>query len=265
MPSHKAQFNAANAKRQRLLTQEALSVPDGPRSKVAILMPFPQELIQDELDTREHFEAQINAYERRARERGRIPLSIMDATIEDFQDVLTDRSVSSIVVGGWGSISAINIPFSKNRSEDPRYGRYDWLHFASMADHLKQGTFTMTHCGVYRTEFNPPLGVGVVSSHANMYGYPGRLHYAGETALTQELPEQLTDVDHLTYAQIRSDYPLQQNRSVPSFVPQGIYAAARDLYNDHFNPDHSKLPAAEPLPRPDLDELRNYTVPQAAA
>jgi|GEM_PF-3058284 len=239
-----------------------VSVPNESGSKVAIMVPFISELIQNPGDNYDEFVKQTAAYEAHYKAQGRKPFSVMGATIEDFYDVLADPSIPSMVVTGWGNMSSIAAPFAKDRNEDARYGYLDWLHFSDRATHVKLGDFVMLQCGGFNKPFNPPLPLGIVSSHANILGTPGVAHYAAQSLEGELLPPAITTSRELSYDEIKQQYPLRRDRALPivpeSMVPAGVYTAARDLFNRHLNTGMPDIPAPEPMPRPNLTDFRQY-------
>jgi len=134
------------AKRQFLEDERQFSVPPGLGSKVAILIPFIHELVRDPRDSQGHFAEQTVKLETHYRNLGRVPLTVMGASISDFRAVFSDKSIPSVVVAGFGNISAVAVPFSNDRSKDARYGPYDWLHVAHAATHLKLGRAIVLTC-----------------------------------------------------------------------------------------------------------------------
>ena len=262
MATHRAQYSSVIGKKRWMQSEGKVSVPNDSGSKVAIMVPFLQELIQDSRDDYEHFEAQVAAYEAHYKEKGRKPFSVMGATIDDFRDVLSDTSIPTVVVTGWGSMSSVAAPFSADRNKDARYGYLDWLHFSDMATHVKLGDFVMLQCGGFKKTFNPPLPLGMVSSHANILGTPGLAHYAAESIGTELPPDPITTAEELSYDAIKELFPLRRDRRLPllpdAIVPAAVYTVARDLYNEHLNSGMPDIPPPEPLPRPNLGEYKRY-------
>lgn len=262
MANHRTQYRSVIGKKRLMQFEGNISVPDEPGSKVAILAPFIAELIQNPGDNLEHFVAQAEAFEAHYRKQGREPFTVMGATKQDVQDVLRDEAIPSVVVTGWGNWSSLAVPFASNREEDARYGYLDWLHFSDMATHVKLGDFVMLQCGGFRKEFNPPLPVGIMNSHANIIGTPGVAHYAAQSLKGGLLPDPITTSKEFTYDEIKTAFPLRRDRRLPlvpeSLVPAGIYTAARDWYNDHLNSGMPDIPPPEPLPRPNLSQYTQY-------
>ncbi|HKR81934.1 MAG TPA: hypothetical protein VJR27_02950 [Candidatus Saccharimonadales bacterium] len=262
MATHRAQYSAVIGKKRWMQSEGKFSVPDDRGSKVAIMVPFLPELIQDPRDNYEQFEAQVAAYEAHYKQKGREPFSVMGATIDDFRGVLSDETIPSVVVTGWGSMSSIAAPFSSDRSKDARYGYLDWLHFSDMATHVKLGDFVMLQCGGFKKEFNPPLPLGMVSSHTNILGTPGLAHYAAQSLEAPLPPDPITTAEELSYAAIKELFPLRRDRRVPlvpeAMIPAGVYTTARDWYNQHLNTGMPDIPPPEPLSQPNLGKYRQY-------
>jgi hypothetical protein len=240
------------SKRRWLQSNGALSAPDEDGSKVAILVPFLSEFVQDHRDSRANFEKLAAELMQLTRQRGRDPFHIMGATPADFERVLLDKSVPSVVVAGFGNLSAMAVPLSKHRERDSRFAYLDWMHLAGMASHLKLGSFVMYTCGVCDRDFNAPFPVGVVNSHKNIYAPVGRALYATGVRDNEPLINPATTVEELTYSAIRELFPLQRRRNVSTVLPDRAYTAARDLFNEHLNQKMPNIPPPTSLPYQDL-------------
>jgi len=262
MASHKTQYRSVIGKKRWMESRGKVSVPDEPGSKVAIIAPFISELIQNPGDTFDQFENQVAAYEAYYQGIGREPVTLLGATLQDVKDVITDPSIPSMVVTGWGNMSSVAAPFAKDRGLDARYGYLDWLHFSDVATHVKQGHYVMLHCGGLRNEFNPPVALGIMQSHANILGLPGLPHYASQSLEGELFPPAITSDKELTYSAIKELFPLKRDRNIPvipdSMVPDGLYKVARNLYNNHLNTGMPDIPPPEPLPRPNLVEFKQF-------
>lgn len=256
MVRHKELYGAVREKRRRLRAAGEFSSPDEAGSKVAILVPFIPEVVLDSRDSRESFEQQTAEVTEIYAERDRKPFHIMDAKREDFARVLGDISVPTVVVAGFGNISAIAVPVPEEGDQPAGYGYLDWLHLAGMATHLKLGKFVMLQCGGFYRAFNPPLPSGVVNSHTNILGSPGRGRVAAN-GMRVDPPEQITAVDELTYDQIRLMFQMQRRRDIGLILPDAAYAAARDVYNQQFNPDRDAIPQPVKIPHPDFREYHS--------
>jgi hypothetical protein len=205
------------------------SVEDGPGSKVAVLMPFVKTLVQDARDDYDSFERDADALVRHIEASGREPIVKMRATTQDFATVLADRSVASVVLRGFGSLSAVA---ASEDVDDAPHALIDWVSLARMADHLKLGKFVMRTCGGATRLFNPPLACGVVSSYKNIWAPVGRvIHVAGLDDDDNKFIRPVTDKDELTYDEIYEEFPLQRHRNVPKFVPNPLYFGVRALHN----------------------------------
>lgn len=189
------------AKRAYLIEHGEVSarVEDGAR--VAVLASFMPELVQDKRDSRRHFLEQIERVEALFRSSGQDTAVFMRATMEDYRKVLQDRQFGSIVLAGFGNISAIAVPFDRDEA-DSRYAYLDWLHASALADHVKLGKLVMLQCNGLPRTFNAPWGVGIMSSHSDIIGAVGQQRYA-----SYDLPTTpVTDEDELGYRQILAQY-----------------------------------------------------------
>jgi len=244
------------AKRHFLEGDRRFSVRPDLESKVAILIPFIHELVQDPRDSQADFAEQTDRLEIHYRSLGLVPISVMGASVSDFEIVFSDRSIPSVVVVGFGNLSAVAVPFSKDRSNDARYGLYDWLHIAHAATHLKLGKVVMLTCAVRDREFNVPFASGAVRSYSNIYA-PMR-HPIFANGIMQDLPlvEPVTLHDELSYERVKEAYPLERNRNMPG-VPDHVYTLARSAYNltinRHNNPHDSNRAQ---IPHPTRGEFR---------
>jgi hypothetical protein len=226
------QYGAVLQKRQFLRSAGAFSEPDETGSKVAILVPFMDELVvEQELDSRKSFEGQ----------------TIMGATREDFERVLADESIPTVVVAGFGNLSAIAISLSSEGDQPFRFGYLDWLHLAGMATHLKLGKFVALQCGGYYRQFNPPLASGVQSSYQDILAPAGKGRYATGDWEKEIAP--VTTSDELSYDQIKEMYPMQRRMGIPDVA----YVALREVREQMRNPD---FPRPEQIPYP--DEMRQF-------
>jgi hypothetical protein len=249
----KEQYGAVLKKREALRNAEAFSDPDEPGSKVSILVPFMEELITEhDLDSRENFEKQTDRLIDYYTARGQDPYPIMDAKREDFERVLADKSISTVVTAGFGNFSAIAVALPREESQPFRYGYLDWLHLAGMATHLKLGKFVALHCGGYYRQFNPPLAAGVQSSYRDIIASLGRGRYA--TGDWEEETEPATTKDELTYEEVRELYPMRKRQGIPD-AADAAYVALRGIREQMRNPD---FPRPEKIPYP--DEMRQYVV-----
>jgi hypothetical protein len=108
-----------------------------------------------------------------------------------------------------------------------------------MADHLKLGRFVMRSCGGTTRVFNPPLGYGVVSSHANILAPVGYvISLVGLEDPVNELIRPVTQLDELSREDVLHHFPLQRLRDVPDFVPDTAYVLARSVrfhFSDPFD------------------------------
>lgn len=245
-------YQAVLGKRRQLREAQAFSASDEIGSKVAILVPFLEELVYDEADSQDNFEKQTGELMEHYAQRQRNPYYVMGATPADFEDALTETSVATIVVEGFGNFSATAVPFSKNRARDARYGYLDWQHLAAMTTHLKLGRFIMYTCGGFYREFNPPLASGVVSTYRNIVAPTGLGITASGMRVNEPLMQPITTEDELDYDEVKRLFPLQRERLVPPVVPDPAYVAVRGVYNRYLNRELQQVPRPEPIPYPDL-------------
>lgn len=240
------------AKRAYLRAQEAYSEPDEYGARVAILAPFIEELVYDQRDSRLNFERQNAELADYYADQGRDPYVVMGATVADFEAVLADRSVPTVVVAGFGGLPSVAVPFSRDRAQDARFGYLDWLHLAGMATHLKLGKFVMYTCCECTRVFNPPLPSGVVGSHRNIRAPLGRGIYATGIQDNEPLMQPVATYDELTYEQIKELFPLQRHGDTLSHVPDTAYLAVRSVYNYVLQRDILQQYPPTSIPHPDL-------------
>lgn len=251
-------YAAAMGKRQHLRAEGAFSVPDEAGSKVAILVPYLEEVVYDQRDSRANFEKQTAELIAHYLRRERDPYHVMGATPGDFEQALTDASVSTVVVEGFGNFSAIAVPFSKDRSKDMRYGYLDWQHLAGMANHLKLGKFVMYSCCGFMRAFNPPLAAGIMNSHADIVAPTGQGIHATGMQDNEALMKPVTTEENLTYDAIKQLFRTPPPEDIPAMVPEAAYMAARGVYHHLIrrqNPQPEyEPPRSTPIPYPDLRE-----------
>jgi hypothetical protein len=227
---NRAEFNRAAKKRLGLQEAGQFSEPDGPGARVAVLMPFVQELVQRERDDFASFEQDAEALVNHLSNNDREPVLRMRATVADFESVVTDRTISSVILRGFGTLSAVATP--KAAGDHAPFVLLDWLHLSTMAQHLKLGNFTMRTCGGTPRIFNPPLPYGVVRSHRNIMAAVGQvISIVGLDDPANELVKPITESDELTYDEVKKQFPLQRLRKVPEAVPDVLYYGIRAFHN----------------------------------
>ncbi|MEO6513142.1 MAG: hypothetical protein ABIR37_00500 [Candidatus Saccharimonadales bacterium] len=246
----KEQYGAVLEKRHQLNSAKEFSEPDEPGSKVAILVAFMAELVEHELDSQESFDRQTDKLVDYYTARQREPTPVVNATKGDFERVLADKSVSTVVVAGFGNFSAIAVPLQGSPEEPFRYGYLDWLHLAGMATHLKLGKFVALHCGGYMRQFNPPLAAGVTSSYRNILAPVGKGRFA--TGDWEKEVGPITTAEELSYDQIHETYPLRTSGKL-AVLPAAAYVAVRGMQEQMRNPE---FPKAERIPYP--EEMKQY-------
>jgi hypothetical protein len=164
----------------------------------------------------------------------------MRATVADFEDVVNDATVATVIVRGFGNLSAISTPLAPG--DDAPYISLEWLHLSRMASHLKLGRFVVRSCGGMTRIFNPPLGYGVVTSHRNIWAPVGFvISVEGLDDPVNELIRPITDTDELTREDILSQFPLQRLRDVPEYIPDAVYVGARAVHS-FFNDPYGDRP-----------------------
>ncbi len=141
---NRAEYQRVLTKRHELWRAGRISVPDVPGSRVAVLMPFVKELVQDPRDDYDSFENDADALVRHIEASDREPVVKMRATMEDFATVMADRSVPTVILRGFGNLSAVSASLQKGDNGPHRL--IDWILLARMADHLKLGRFVMRTC-----------------------------------------------------------------------------------------------------------------------
>jgi hypothetical protein len=241
---NRAEFKRAEIKRRALRDAGKLSLPDGPGARVAVLMPFVQGLVQDPRDDFDSFEVDAEALVTDIESNGREAVVHMRATVADFEAVMNDVSIATVVVRGFGNLSAISTPLGPG--DHAPYTSLEWLHMSRMASHLKLGRFVVRSCGGMTRIFNPPLGYGVVSSHRNIWAPVGFvISVEGLDDPVNELIRPITDTDELTREDILSQFPLQRLRDVPEFIPDALYVGARAVHS-FFNDPYGDRPRPQP-------------------
>lgn len=255
---NRAEFNRAAKRRRDLKEAGQFSEPDGPGARVAIVMPFVQALVQSDRDNFASFEQDADALVNHLAANDREPVLRMCATVADFESVVTDRTISSVIVRGFGTLSAVATP--KEAGEDSPVVLLDWLHLSTMAPHLKLGKFTMRTCAGVSRVFNAPLPYGVVSSHRNILAAVGKvISLVGLEDPANELIKPITESHELTYEEIKTRFPFQRGPKVPESVPDVLYHGARGLRNVIVSATSASL--AKPY---ELEQGRRVLQPETA-
>lgn len=242
---NRGEFRRAEDKRVLLRQTGRFSVPDGPGARVAVLMPFVEGLVQDPRDDYDSFERDAEALVDHLEAQGRHPVVRMRATVADFADVMADPTIPTVILRGFGNLSAISTPIGSSGCGS--YTHLEWHHLSRMADHLKLGQFVMRCCGGMTRIFNPPLGYGVVSSHRSVLAPLGLvISVVGLEDPVNDLIRPITTTDELSRDDILEQFPLQRLRHVPEFVPDAVYVGARAIH-DRFSDPYAGLPKPQPL------------------
>jgi hypothetical protein len=227
---NRAEFNRAAKKRLDLRAAGRFSEPDVPGAKVAVLMPFVRQLVRQERDDFSTFEQDADALLAYLSAHDREPVLTLPATVADFEVVLADPTIPSVILRGFGSLSAVAVPMSAD--DDSPAVLLDWLHLSKMSQHLKRGTFVMRTCGGTPRLFNAPLPYGVMASHRSISAPVGNvISIVGLDDPANELIRPVTDSDELSYDDIKRQFPLQRLRPVPGYVPDVVYCGSRALHN----------------------------------
>ena len=104
-----------------------------------------QGLVQDPRDNFDSFERDAEALVKDIEANGREADVRMRATVSDFDDVMNDPSIATVVVRGFGNLSTICTPVGPG--DHAPYTNLEWLHLSRMASHLKLGRFVVRSCG----------------------------------------------------------------------------------------------------------------------
>ena len=139
---------------------------------------------------------------------GRQPFVAINASPDDFSDVLTDPSFSDVIVIGHGDLSGVAMDNPDNRDA------FDWKDVARTADHLKKGQFVQRHCGKHTRALSVPLGLFAVSDHrsviapAGEYFAPTDLHHPHNSLLRS-----VSQALRMSYKQVKARFPYQPGTS----------------------------------------------------
>jgi hypothetical protein len=204
-------------------------------------MPFVAGLVQDERDGWDSFLRDAELLEQKIVRTRRTPDIRLGATVDDFIEVMGEKGkhTPTVVVRGFGALSYMSVP----TGDGDDYALLSWLGLSKMASHLKRGKFIMRTCGVRNRRFNAPLAVGVVNSHRDIWAAVG--HVISIVGLEDEanaLIKPVTDTLELSYEDVLRQFPVQRNRSVPTAVPDTVYALAKGLYDSSVNRPSQQKP-----------------------
>ncbi|GAB3058398.1 hypothetical protein GCM10027053_20320 [Intrasporangium mesophilum] len=243
MRDHQA-YKKVLRNREYMKARGQFSVEDAPGAKVAIMMPFVPSLVQDPRDDYEFYESDAASLVGHYRSIDRVPVTFMRATPDDFARVLADRTIPTVVVRGTGTLSSVATPLE--RTDDRSYGFLDWLHAAKMATHLKVGSTIMRVCGRMQRRFNPPWPVGFSASFANIYAPVGEvISMANLEEPDNKLIRRVSSSDELSYQEVKDTFRVSRQWNVTTGVPDSVYIAARDVYNQTLN----TMLLARPVPK----------------
>lgn len=140
-----------------------------------------------------------------------------EATGDDFREVLTDPSFSSIIAIGHGSLSYLYMPngmldaplrFSEFSAEKgPQNNRFDWWDVSREANHLKQGYFLQRQCGHAVRNLSVPMGVFAMADQRFVYA-PVNTGFKPKFLLDRaDLIESVAIKSRITYEEIKKYYP----------------------------------------------------------
>ena len=101
------------------------------------------------------FTREANAIVEEKRAKNLQARAVINASIQDMEDAIQDREVSSIYTIGHGSLASLSFPY---------WQQYDWQDAACHMTHLKLGQFVQRQCGVTNRDINVPLG-SLVTAH----------------------------------------------------------------------------------------------------
>ena len=136
--------------------------------------------------------------------------------MDDFQDVMADTAVSSVIITGLGNFGAVQVcePNHTQLDQLHPWSRHDgylrWFDLATMATHLKQGRFVNRVSGRRVTDLNVPLGWGVVLDHRDIWAPNGMgVALAGLNSPDNKYIKPITDLEYLGRSAIKDLFPKQ--------------------------------------------------------
>jgi hypothetical protein len=177
MASDRKQFERAYSRWQDLVDRRRFSVPPD-KGATAILSSHA--MVDSGLDKNEVdvFDNEASQIAKNLEAEGYESRVFLDATIDDVKTVLTDRTVSDVIVIGHGALPYVYMLNGIRRQETVGYqteynNRVDWRDVSAAADHLKTGVFTQRFCGNYVRKLSVPLGMFAVSNFSRVVAVAG--------------------------------------------------------------------------------------------
>lgn len=169
MATNERMYQAALTEWDALNAAGSLSVPatDG---ITALLLPFNHTYRDSENLEGQNFSDLCDATYRladQAMAQGRDIELAINATAVDFDRVLTDHTISDVIVIGHGCLASIEMTSVHDTD------RIDWRDVAYYANHLKTGKFVQLTCGTLPRKLNVPFGLFAVSAHHNVLAAVG--------------------------------------------------------------------------------------------
>jgi|GEM_PF-2421111 len=158
MASDRKQFAGAHRKWSRLLEDGQFSEPPATSSTAIVTSRFTDEPLDTRTGLTELESFHREAHELVARQTTPTVLAI-DASRSEITDLVRDRSVSSMIVIGNGSLSTLMLG---------QRDYFDWNSVASATDHLKLGQFIQRQCGGLTRDVNVPLGLFAIHDPRNL-------------------------------------------------------------------------------------------------
>lgn len=208
MASDKQQFQRAMEKWERLHEDGSYSVPPE-LGRTAILCSFYDNVYEgDREKAKNRARRDIKLFRKEAlkiadltiEEGGDVEV-VLNARVSDFEDILREPYVSDVIVIGHGDLSSLWISNPDNGDN------YDWRYVSNDADHLKTGSFTQRHCGIFNRKLSVPLGAFAVADQRSVIAPVG--HFFSPRGLGHDdnmLLTTISPLSQLNYEYIRSNY-----------------------------------------------------------
>lgn len=201
MASDRQQFNTALRKWDGLRRDREYSDPPE-YGKTAVLYSG-ESLYREPANQREEIEAyEAEAYriDYELRKRRVAAFVIPRIELDDFYDVLRDKTVSDIIMIGNGAIDAFMI----------KEGYWlSWQDVSAQSTHLKQGKFVQRFCGNLYDNLNVPFGTFAMHEHRNVQAAVGFSLPTHMTAANEALIKHVHDEVQLNYHRTKELFPSQ--------------------------------------------------------
>lgn len=165
MASDKSEFGVALEKWQSFHNDGLFSDPVESKG-VAVLLPFDYGGPYKGVESFEALRTEASKITDALHITGHNVTLAVNAKEHDFNQVMAEPSISSVIVIGHGCLSAVEMP-------DP-IRRLDWADISRMATHLKTGRFLQRFCGGLHRDLNVPFGAFAMSSHSDVYAPVGQ-------------------------------------------------------------------------------------------